>query len=182
MKSGVQTAGFLLLFLFVFVFFSSSCESRIAQDRFAYAKEELNVEISGTIDEKEVRAIMYNRPNAKNEEIKAVLRFTFPESLEGMTVTLLANGDCNVRLGGAVVDTEGFEGLVEPFRPVFEPGEIHSVKKNSRDSDDVRVCDENCDITYRFVNNFDIPSRIWGECGGKKLDFTIFKIPSDSTN
>lgn len=177
MKSGLQTAGFLLLFLFVFVFFSSSCESISAPDRFAYAKKDLEVEISGKVDQKEIKATLHSRVGAEDEDIRVSLLFTSPESLNGVTVTLLANGDCSARLGDTVIDTEGLEGLIEPFRPVFETGEIYSVKKNTNDSEEVRVCDENCDITYRFTNNSGIPSRIWGKYGERMLDLNIREMP-----
>ena len=177
MKSGLQTAGFLLLFLFVFVFFLSSCESRIAQDRFAYTKKNIEVEISGKIDGEQIRATLHSNAGAENQEIKVSLRFTCPKSLDGITVALLANGDCSARLHDTAVHTEGLEGLIEPFRPVFEAGDVFSVKKNSDGSEDVRVYDENCDITYRFVNDSDIPLLVRGECCGKKLDLLI-SLPS----
>ncbi len=179
MKNGLQTAGFLLLFLFVFIFFSSSCESTMTRDRSEYTKNSFKVEICGKSDEIEIGATLCSLADAKNEEIRATLRYTSPSSLDGMTVTLSANGKYSVRLNGTTADTKGSEGLIEAFRPVFEMGEIYSVTKNSSGGEDVRVCDENCDLIYVFSKNEITPSHIRGQYKGKNIDLTLRNFSFD---
>ena len=153
MKSEMHAVGFLLLFIFLFVFFSSSCTGITAQDKSEYTKNDFTVEVRGSIEEKEIGAILYSRPHAEGEEARAILRFTYPESLCGMTATLSANGEQSLRLGDTVTDADGIYSLTAPFRPIYEMGEPYSLTKDARGEEKVRICDENCDLVYIFPKN-----------------------------
>ena len=179
MKSEMHAAGFLLLFLFLFVFFSSSCSAGATRDRAEYTKKNFSVEISGSIDEKEIGAILHSRPDARDEEPRALVCFTYPKSLCDIITTVSAEGECNIRLGDIVTDAEGLDGLVVPFRPVFEMGEIYSVTVDGDGCDKVRICDEKCDLIYVFEQNSSVPTRIYGDFWGKKIDLILKNFSFD---
>ena len=165
--------------LFTLIFFPVSCASRATEDRFEYSKKNFEAEISGYVNDKELSAIIQSRPGAGENDPKLTVRFTSPESLEGITVTLLANGECSARLGDVCADTNGAYGLIEPFIPLVSAGEIYSVKKNQDGSESVRICDENCDLIYVFEPNSTAPSRIYGTFSGNEIDIILKNFSFD---
>lgn len=179
MKSVLQTACLILLFLFTLIFFPVSCASRATEDRFKYAKKNFEAEISGYVNDKEFSAIIQSRPDASENDPKLTVRFTSPESLEGITVTLLANGECSARLGDVCADTEGICGLIEPFVSLVNAGEIYSVKKNQDGSQSVRICDENCDLIYVFPQKSGYPTHVSGKYHEKNIDLEIKSFSFD---
>ena len=175
----MHATGFLLLFLFLFVFFSSSCTAGATRDRAEYLKNDFSVEVSGSVGEKEIGAILQSRHDAVGNETRALVRFTSPKSLCNLVATVSADGKCNARLGDVIVDAEGLEGLVEPFSPVFEMGEIYSVTVDDDGCERVRICDENCDLIYVFEPNSTAPSRIYGTFSGNEIDIILKNFSFD---
>ncbi len=172
MKSDIAAASFLILFLLIFAFYSTSCSSNVISDPFDYTDEDFDVEISGTVDEQSVRAKLSVRPNAGEEECSICLCFIYPEHLNGITVTLYSDGKSEARLGSSVYSGIDFEGLVAPFLSLCEGKEISSVKKYG-DRNEVRVCDESCDLNYVFLHDFKIPVSVKGEYSGRIIDLKL---------
>ena len=179
MKNVVGTVAFLLLVLFGFMFFPISCGSNITEDRLELFRRDSRIEIDGIVDGKEIKATLFSFPGAEGADIRASLSFNSPRSLEGINVTLQANGECYARLGDTVIDTEGLDGLIEPFIPLISPGEAYSIRRLDG-CEEVRVCDENCDLTYVFEEGSGILKRVYGKYSERSIDMGIKSFSFDS--
>ena len=173
MKSDLSTAAFLLFFILLFGFGMNSCSGEVDADRFQYTKLDFDAQIHGAIDGQEIEARLQSRPAAEDGECVLLLSFQAPSPLSGLTVSRSASGIAEVRLGELVLREIDVDGFLEPFLPLICPGDISSVKRDENGNTVVSVCDENCDITYVFSADGEMPSRIYGQYKGKMLDLFI---------
>ena len=179
MKNGVGTVAFFLLVLFLFMFFPVSCASDTAGDRLELFGRDSRIEIEGIVDGKEIKATLFSFPGAEDAEIRASVLFHSPASLNGINVTLLTSGKYSARLGDTAIDTEGLDGLIEPFIPLISPGEAYSIRRLDG-CEEVRVCDENCDLTYVFEEGSGILKRVYGKYSERSIDMGIKSFSFDS--
>ena len=171
-KRGFGIFFFILILTFSALLFTS-CGNDVAKDKFKYANMDFKVEISGFIDGNKVSATFYSTPSAPENGTKAMIKFHSPKALDGVVVSLSNTDEYGARLGSSALSGEWARGLFEPFFPIFQTGEIYSVQKSNTGEIDIRICDENCDLTYVFFKNSEFPSRIFGKYSGRDIDFTL---------
>ena len=179
MKKDLEALGFLLFFLFLFIFFSSSCTRGATEERVGYADKSFRCDITGYVNGKEIEATLTHIHNPSEDGIEALVYFSSPKGVEGVTVTLSANGICNARLGDTVIESIGLKGLIYPLEPIFDVGDTYSVRKTQEGATEVRVCDENCDLKYVFLPNSSVPSQIIGKNNGAEVDFRLTDFSFD---
>lgn len=168
----IKSCALLLLLLAAMPFFSS-CKNTSAEKRLEYAKSRFCAKISGKVNENEVYATLYSDPEAENGAARATLVFSQPKGLEGIAVTLFANGECGVRIGDSTLSADRAHDILKPYFPVFSVGEVYSSESLGNGGERIRVCDENCDLIYTFEENSDYPHRIQGVYFGNNIDFLI---------
>ncbi|MGM9643963.1 MAG: hypothetical protein ACI3X1_02645 [Eubacteriales bacterium] len=174
MKSNIATLGFLLLVLFAYIFCSGSCSgvSPVA-DPFKYANRDFNAEIQGNIDGVDIKALLQSRPSAVGGEASICLRYTSPESLEGLTLTRFHDGREEARLGELKVDNYNLKGLIEPFEVYFGNFTVSSQRCGDNGEIYVSICDENCDLKYVFAHGTEYPCKVSGTYKGRNIDLSV---------
>lgn len=174
MKSNIATLGFLLLVLFAYIFCSGSCSGTSAiSNPFGYSNRDFNAEIQGNIDGVEIKALLQNRPSAVGEEASICLRYTAPESLEGLTLTRFCDGREEARLDELKVDNYNLKGLIEPFEVYLGSFTVSSQRRGDSGEILVSVCDENCDLKYVFAPETEYPCKVSGTFMGRHIDFSV---------
>lgn len=179
MKSNIATLGFLLFSLFVYMFCSGSCsKSSLLSKPFEFENKDFDTEIQGNIDGMEIKAQLQSRPSAVGGEASICLKFTSPESLEGMILTRFHDGREEARLGETTINSY-FKGLIEPFEVYFEKFTVSSQRCGDNGEIYVSVCDENCDLVYVFKPEAEYPFKVNGIINGRKINLyaTDFRFP-----
>lgn len=179
MKNGVSTVAFLLLILFGFMFFPTSCGRKIGVDRFDFADMDVMAQVEGMIDGKEISATVFSFPRAEGEEIRASVLYHSPASLEGISITMEACGECSARLGDMTLNTGGLDGLIEPFMPLISPRTVYSVERTESLDEKIRICDENCDLYYVFDGEEGVLKSISGKYMDRDIDIRIKSFSLD---
>ena len=175
MKTSIQTVGFFLLFFFWFLICPSSCAGDAVIDRRGYTRQDLDLRLTGTVNETKLEGRLSSRPNAEGEDSRAIFIIESPASLRGLTVTLSANGDVSARLGDITESSDAVAPLADLFMPIIEMGEISSVKKGEGGSVTVAVKDEICDLEYVFAPDSRLPSQISGKYKDKTVNILILE-------
>ncbi len=168
----LRSLAFLLVLSAAMLIFSS-CRSINAEKKLEYVKSAFCAKIRGRVDENEVIATLYSNPDAQNDGVRATLVFSHPKGLQGVTVTLCANGEYGVRVGESSVRADWAEGLLKPYFPIFSVGGVYSAQLLDDGTQKIRVCDENCDLIYVFDKDSNAPRNIQGVYFSKNIDFVI---------
>lgn len=173
MKSNISTLGFILLVLLAYVFCSGSCSGAIRfSDPFEFTNRSFDAKIHGNIDGVDIKASLQNRPSDVGE-VSICLKFTFPESLEGLTLTRYHDGREEVRLGELKVDNSNLKGLIEPFEVYLESFTVSSQRSGDNEEIYVSICDENCDLEYVFMSETEYPCKVSGTYKGRIVDLSV---------
>lgn len=179
MRKKMLLSSILLIFLLLFAVALPSCKSGGIEDRFAYTKRNFKAEIKGSVDGQEVFAVILNCPDASSDGSRTIVRFNAPDTLKGITVTLSESGSCAARLGDKAMSATWAKGLIEPFLPLVTGGEIYSVAKNDNGGQNVRICDENCDLIFVFKESASTPSHISGKISGREIELEVQNFSFD---
>lgn len=98
-----------------------------------YTKSPFQIEIEGETDGKVVSARVYVDPTAHlTKEIypKMIITFSYPQNLDGITVTYLSNGKSLVRYGELISEELSSPNGISELFDIFVPGkEFTRVKK-----------------------------------------------------
>ena len=176
MKSALQTLGFFLLFFFVFLICPSSCAGTRTYDAGAFTKRDYDAAISGRIDTLEVSGRAINRPCAAEDEIRFSFCFDSPESLEGMMISVTADGEVFISLDGEMSRCVDDSPLAGAFYPLFEMIGNVEVTRTRDGGITAYARDERADLQYSFVSGEELPFRVSGRYLERSIDLTVREI------
>ena len=109
-----------------------SCDSPVTKDLFSYANTPFTATVNGTCNGLAFSAEVFCAKSAmtSNGGIVLCARFTSPNSLSGIVVTLMSTGEVAARLANSAIDTETARGLSELFLPLIPSESYSSVERD----------------------------------------------------
>ena len=162
-------------FICVFSAFLFSCCST-GNDLFAYSKESFTAEIEGSVDGISVKATAYvEKKEGESQERIMTVRYHYPESLEGLVISIYPDGNVKSRLGEITLNDGAFYGLASPFLSICPDGEFSSVSYDGEGNATVIFSDNKKNLKYHFENGTSLPKKIEGVISGRQILLHIRK-------
>ena len=152
-----------------------ACDS--AHKEFEYLSLPFTAEVSGDVDGVAVSAEVFCDPTEhKTKEIYnwMTVKFSAPESLEGIVVTLRSDGRATIRLNGAEEELPLYSGFAEPYLALCCGGEIASRRKTEEGYEIVFSEGENSVILA--LDDKKVPVGVRGDVNGRNLSLKVIKF------